>query len=41
MIRFKFVIPMAVLAAGAKELNEAGKYYQEHGNSPEGYVPAK
>jgi hypothetical protein len=71
MIRFKFVIPMAVLAAGlginatlsygkaeytkkekkscaychvkagAKELNEAGKYYQEHGNSLEGYVPAK
>ena len=34
MIRFKFVIPMAVL-------NEAGKYYQEHGNSLEGHVPAK
>lgn len=24
---------------GSKELNDAGKYYKEHGNSLEGYKP--
>lgn len=29
------------VAAGKKELNDAGKYYAEHDHSLEGYTPAK
>jgi hypothetical protein len=27
------------VSAGSKDLNAAGKYYKEHNNSLEGYVP--
>jgi hypothetical protein len=27
------------VAAGKKDLNDAGKYYQDHGHSLEGYTP--
>ncbi|HML17573.1 MAG TPA: hypothetical protein VK419_11125 [Bryobacteraceae bacterium] len=29
------------VAAGKKELNDAGKYYGEHNHSLEGYTPSK